>query len=84
MPTSLWQALSPSDGGAAGSRARLIAKPQSDEFLEQFFVLHARMFRRVGEVLVAGNLWVGIGLQQIKAAALAEAIVETRIAAQVQ
>jgi hypothetical protein len=47
----------------AGSCARLIAQSQSDELLEQFFVLHARVLRRIGEVLVAGNLWVGIGFQ---------------------
>ena len=74
----------PSDGGAAGSRTRLVAEAESDELLQQLLVVHAGMLGRVGEVLVAGDLRVGVGFQQIELAVVAQAVVQARVAAQVQ
>ena len=54
----------PDLGGDTSSGTRLVAQPKGDELLEQLFVFHAGMFGRVGEVLVAGDLWVGIGFQR--------------------
>ncbi len=71
------QAAPPSSG------ARFVAQSQGNELLQQFFVFHACVLGGVREVFIAGNLRIGVGFQEVEATALAQAIVEARIATEV-
>jgi hypothetical protein len=46
------------------------------ELVDQFWIFYAGMLRRLGEVLILGNLGVGIGLEQVGITVLRNAIVE--------
>jgi len=58
-----------------------VTLPQGDELLQQLRVAHSCVRCRPCEVLVAGDLRVWIGLEQVESSKFIEAVIQSRIAA---